>query len=212
MQGINSKRRLVRGLFAAGAAMLAIAVADAAPLASLDRNGSIVAVEPYAPNVVRVTIAVDRDQADAPPGDGPNAKSDPAGWTHRTEAAGDVFSSSALTLTVNAQPWPSAPTQMARYFAPSLPPVGLRIADGAGKTLTEMTGWEMAPHVVNGEKTFRVGASFSVAPGEPGSSEHATSVPPLHAPVRRYSTGLAMLPAGFDATTVTFVPAVIESL
>jgi alpha-D-xyloside xylohydrolase len=140
--------------------------AAAAPLATLDRNGSLVAVEPYAPNIVRVTIAVDRGQVDAPPGDGPNAKADASGWTHRVEPAGDVFASTGLTLTVKAQPWPKAPTQMARYFAPSLPPVALNIADGAGKTLTEMTGWEMAPHTVNGEKTFRVGASFSVAPGE----------------------------------------------
>jgi len=157
---------LPRALLACTALATMPFAAAATPMATIDRNGSLVSVEPYAPNIVRVTISVDRDQADAPPGDGPNAKSDPAGWTHRTEAAGDVFASSALTLTVNAQPWPNAPTQMARYFAPSLPPVGLRIADGAGKTLTEMTGWEMAPHVVNGEKTFRVGASFSVAPGE----------------------------------------------
>jgi alpha-D-xyloside xylohydrolase len=28
------------------------------------------------------------------------------------------------------------------------------------KPLLRMSGWEMAPHTVNGEKTFRVGASF----------------------------------------------------
>ncbi len=140
--------------------------AAATALATVNRNGSLVSVEPYAPNIVRVTIAVDRAQADAPPGDGPDAKADAAGWTHRTDADGDVFASSALTLTVKAQPWPKAPSQMERYFAPSLPPVALRITDAAGKPLTEMTGWEMAPHTVNGEKTFRVGASFSVAPGE----------------------------------------------
>jgi alpha-D-xyloside xylohydrolase len=142
------------------------APAHAAPLATVDRNGSIVAVEPYAPNIVRVTIAVDRAQAEAAPGDGPNAVPNAAGWTHRADASGDVFASSALTLTVNAQPWPKAPSQMERYFAPSLPPVSLSVRDASGHVLTEMTGWEMAPHVVSGEKTFRVGASFAVSPDE----------------------------------------------
>ncbi|WP_267393813.1 MULTISPECIES: glycoside hydrolase family 31 protein [unclassified Sphingomonas] len=152
---------------AAGVSLVAFAgAAQADPLATLNRNGSLVSVEPYAPNIVRVTIAVDRKQVDAPPGEGPNAKPDATGWTHRTDATGDVFASSGLTLTVNAQPWPKAPTQMERYFAPSLPPVSLSVADAAGKPIAEMTGWEMAPHVVNGENTFRVGASFAVQPDE----------------------------------------------
>lgn len=158
--------RTLRAL-AAGASLAAFgAAAHADPLATLDRNGSLVSVEPYAPNIVRVTIATDRAQVDAPPGEGPNARPDAAGWAHRADASGDVFASSALTLTVSAQPWPKAPSQMERYFAPSLPPVGLRITDAHGKLLTEMTGWEMAPHVVNGEKTFRVGASFAAPADE----------------------------------------------
>ncbi|RSU45231.1 alpha-glucosidase, partial [Sphingomonas sp. S-NIH.Pt15_0812] len=79
------------------------AVAAAAPIATLDRNGSLVSIEPYAPNIVRVTIATDRTQVDAPPGEGPNAKPDATGWTHRSEAGGDAFASGAMTLTVNAQ-------------------------------------------------------------------------------------------------------------
>ena len=75
MQGIHSKRHLVRSMLAGGAAAFALiaAAASAAPLASVDRNGSIVAVEPYAPNIVRVTISLDRALADAAPGEGPNA-------------------------------------------------------------------------------------------------------------------------------------------
>ncbi|WP_267351490.1 TIM-barrel domain-containing protein, partial [Sphingomonas sp. GM_Shp_2] len=34
------------------------------------------------------------------------------------------------------------------------------------RPIAEMTGWEMSPHTVNGEQTFRVGASFAVQPGE----------------------------------------------
>ncbi|HEX8420863.1 MAG TPA: TIM-barrel domain-containing protein, partial [Sphingomonas sp.] len=123
-------------------------------------------VEPYAPNIVRVTISLDRALADAAPGEGPNAKPDATGWSHKRDGGADVFASPALTLTVAAQPWPKAPTQMERYFAPSLPPVSLSIRGADGRQLAEMTGWELAPHTVNGEKTFRVGASFAVQPDE----------------------------------------------
>ncbi|PHQ61805.1 MAG: alpha-glucosidase [Sphingobium sp.] len=141
------------------------APALAEPMALLDRHGSRVAIEPYAPNIVRVTIALDKALAQAAPGPGPIAKSDATGWTHSNEAGADIFRSSALTLTVDPQPWPKAPTQMERYFAPSLPPVSLSVRDAGGKLLTRMTGWEMAPVTVNGEQTFKVGASFD-APGD----------------------------------------------
>lgn len=146
---------------ALGASVLAMAApALAEPMALLDRHGSRVAVEPYAPNIVRVTIALDPVLASAAPGEGPNAKPNATGWTHSTDASGDVFTSSALTLTIDAKQWPGAPTQMQRYFAPSLPPVSLSVKDAGGTLLTKMTGWEMAPVTVNGEQTFKVGASF----------------------------------------------------
>ncbi|WP_052075672.1 TIM-barrel domain-containing protein [Sphingomonas taxi] len=162
------KPSLLRHLLAAGTAIASLAALPAAadPLAIVDRNGGIVSIEPYASNIVRVTIALDKALAVAPPGEGPNAKPDAAGWSHRSDASGDVFASPALTLTVAAQPWPKAPTQMQRYFAPSLPPVAISVRGADGRTLLDMTGWEMAPHTVNDEKTFRVGASFAVQPGE----------------------------------------------
>ncbi|WP_242139524.1 MULTISPECIES: TIM-barrel domain-containing protein [unclassified Sphingomonas] len=154
------KRMLARWTGAAAIALLPV-TAQADPIATLDRNGSLVAIEPYAPNIVRVTIAVDRGLADAPPGPGPNARADATGWTHRTDPAGDVFASSGMTLTVAAQPWPKAPSQMERYFAPSLPPVAITVRGTDGHVITQMSGWEMAPHTVAGEKTFKVGASFA---------------------------------------------------
>ncbi|SFJ70436.1 alpha-D-xyloside xylohydrolase [Sphingomonas sp. NFR04] len=168
MMTVLQPRGTVRAAIAAGASLLALLAAPAlaAPLASLDRNGASVSIEPYAPNIVRVTIAMDRALADAPPGDGPNAKPDATGWNHVVNADGDVFTSSAVSLTVNAEPWPKAPTQMQRYFAPSLPHVGLTVRGRDGHVIAEMTGWEMAPVEVSGERTFRVGASFAVQPGE----------------------------------------------
>src|SRR5947209_5628231 len=134
--------------------------AVAAPLALLDRGGSQVSVESYAPNIVRITISLDKDLALAPPGFGLIAAADDTGWKHRTTGAGDEFSSAAMSVAVDAQPWPNLPTQMQRYFDPSLPPVSLTVSKPNGELLLRMDGWEMAPHTVNGEKTFRAGATF----------------------------------------------------
>src|SRR5882672_8743262 len=92
---------------------LALAVAPgfapAAPLALLDRNGSQVSIEAYAPNIVRVTLSVDSDLALAPPGFGIIAAADATGWKHRTGTSSDEFSSDVMSLEVKPQPWPSPP-------------------------------------------------------------------------------------------------------
>jgi alpha-D-xyloside xylohydrolase len=108
-----------------------------------------------------VTLSLDRKEVEEGPGYGISAKPDASGWTHSGGASGDLFTSSALRVTVNAQPWPKPPSQMQRYFAPSLPPVSITIGTPDGREITRMNGWEMAPQTVNGEKTFKVGASFA---------------------------------------------------
>lgn len=135
--------------------------AVASPLALLDRNGSYVAIEPYAPNIVRVTISLDKDLALAAPGYGFAAEADGKGWKHEPGASGDVFTSAALSLEVPAQPRPGPPSQMERYFAPALPPVSLSVKRPGGEPFLRMNGWDMAPHTVAGEQTFRAGASFA---------------------------------------------------
>lgn len=131
---------------------------------TVKRNGSLVSVEPYAPNIVHVTIALDPTEIDKGAGPGISGKPDRNGWTHRADAKGDHFVSSALSVTVNAQPWPKAPSQMERYFVSALPPVSIAINSADGREITRMNGWEMAPQTVNGEKTFRVGATFADTP------------------------------------------------
>ena len=135
-------------------------IAVATPLALLDRGGSQVSIESYAPNIVRITISLDKNLALAPPGFGIIAATDDTGWKHRATASGDEFSSDVMSVDVKAQPWPGPPTQMERYFSPSLPPVSLTVSKIGGQPILTMSGWEMAPHTVNGENTFRVGATF----------------------------------------------------
>jgi len=159
-------RRILIGLAASASLGATISPAGADPLSVLDRNGSLVSVEPYGSNIVRITLALDPAKAAAGPGYGINGKPDSKGWTHTSGAEGDTFSSSDMSVTVDAQPWPKAPTQMERYFAPSLPPVSLTVKDAAGHVLIRLAGWSMAPHTVNTEKTFQVGATFAAPADE----------------------------------------------
>ncbi|SFJ85900.1 alpha-D-xyloside xylohydrolase, partial [Caulobacter sp. UNC279MFTsu5.1] len=115
------------GLVLGLALSVAAGAAVAAPLAVMDRNGSYVSVETYAPNIVRVTISQDKDLAASAPGYGFVADSDAKGWRHDQKGGADVFTSGTLSLEVAAQPWPGAPSQMERYFAPSLPPVSVKV-------------------------------------------------------------------------------------
>lgn len=127
----------------------------------LERNGAFVAVEGYGPNVVHVTIAVDRKEIDKGPGYGILAKNaDAAALARKTDAAGDAFSSSALKLFVPVEKT-HVRSMMENYFAPDLPDVHAVVSDAAGKPLVKMTGWEMAPYEVAGEKTFQIGARFA---------------------------------------------------
>ena len=58
----------------------------------LERNGQTITIEPYAPNVVRVTLSMIAGEATAVPGYGFMAKPDQGGWTHSVENSGaDVY-------------------------------------------------------------------------------------------------------------------------
>jgi alpha-D-xyloside xylohydrolase len=132
----------------------------------VNRNGAYVAIDSYAPNIVRITIATDYSSAVAPPGYGFIASAEPHGLEHTQNAGGDDFRSSALQLHLDAPPAPAAPSVGDRYFAPALPPVALEIKNAGGETVLAMTGWQMAPHTVNGERTFQVGAGFAAPADE----------------------------------------------
>jgi alpha-D-xyloside xylohydrolase len=138
----------------------------AAPLTVLDRNGAYVAVEAYGPNVIHVTIASDKALTSGAPGYGIlAAHADNAPFKQVSDTTGDTFASSALRLHINAEA-PHTPSQMELNFAPLLPHVGLQVADAKGREILNMTGWEMAPYEVSGEKTYQIGARFTAAADE----------------------------------------------
>ena len=149
-------------LAALASALAFTPAAFAAPLSTLDRNGAWVSIEAYGPNIVHVTIAADKGEVMKGPGYGILPKAtDNSAFRHTRAADGDTFSSSGMTLHVNPAPAPRVPSQGEKYFAPSLASVGLQVKNARGEQILNMTGWEMAPHTVNGEKTYQVGASFA---------------------------------------------------
>jgi hypothetical protein len=62
----------------------------------LNRGGSTVVFEPYAPNIVRVTLSLLKEPATAAPGYGFVAQPSAAGWSRQ----GDVYRSSRLVVTL----------------------------------------------------------------------------------------------------------------
>ena len=135
------------------------ALAD--PISTLDRDGAWVSVEAYGPNVLHVTIAADKAEALKGPGPGilPD-HADNSAFRQQSADGGDTFVSPAMAMHIDAAPPPRSPSMSERYFAPSLAPVGLQVKNAADETVMKMLGWEMAPHEVNGEKTYQVGVTI----------------------------------------------------
>ena len=75
------------------------ATAQSAPLV-LERDGRVISLEPYAANIVRITMSIDKSAATGDPGYGFAAKPSEGEWTHeRDEAGNDVFQSLVLRVS-----------------------------------------------------------------------------------------------------------------
>jgi alpha-D-xyloside xylohydrolase len=157
--------------------MLLGSVAEAQQL-SLTRGEAAVLVEPYAANVVRVSLSLRRDDALAGPGYGISAKAAAAGWAAEKSEQGDVLRSSRMVVRVSPEGKKYVPTgtqaDIAKFFNGSTPGVRISIKTPEGVPLLEMQGWQMsAPNHKDGNADilydrrpddppfFQVGATFS---------------------------------------------------
>jgi alpha-D-xyloside xylohydrolase len=145
-----------------------------------DRGTATVLVEPYAPNIVRVSLSLRKDDALAAPGYGIVAQPLASGWTVASGEKGDILKSVALTVTLAPQPNSRGPQpETAKFFSGSTGYVGLSIATADGKPLLRLNGWQMAvPNYKDGTHNieddrrptdapfFTVGASFAAADDE----------------------------------------------
>ena len=161
---------------------LGVAAAASAQPVVLERDGSTIALEAYAPNVVRVTLSLDREEALRAPGYGFLAKPEAGAWTYEATADGDVYRSPRLVVTVAAnKAGKPLDTQVdiARFFEGSAPPADITFATPQGRTLLHMTGWQMSvPNHKDGNASiladrrptdapfFQVGATFAAPDDE----------------------------------------------
>lgn len=130
---------------AAIAATLLLGTSARAQRLTLDRGKATVMVEPYAPNVVRVTLSLLKEEALAAPGYGIVAKPAPEGWTASKDGEQDVLRSSRMVVTVTPPPGHGGPMpETSKFFSGSTPYVGVSIKTPEGTSLLNMHGWQMA--------------------------------------------------------------------
>jgi alpha-D-xyloside xylohydrolase len=153
----------------------------------VERAGRTIVVEPYAPNIVRVTLSKSQAMATAAPGYGFVGTPSRAGWTRETEAdGGEVFRSGRMVVRLNGGEIPEAerPHRMPldalnqslrdHYFgAAGKGPSEdvLSVSTASGQTLLTLRKWTMVANAVQagGETSdagYRVGATFDSPAGE----------------------------------------------
>lgn len=180
--------------YGVGAALLVsslgyVAKAQAGPLV-LEREGRVISLEPYAPNVLRISMSIDRASATAAPGYGFVAKPTAEGWTHQRDAEGyEVYRSARMVVRVAPgdlpkdklpQPMPLDPLNLElrhQYFGggggngPNDGGLGphqdaLLVTAADGRVLLHMRNWTMRPESPEvaakdvGTKGYQVASTF----------------------------------------------------
>jgi alpha-D-xyloside xylohydrolase len=127
----------------------------------LDREGRTIVVEPYGPNIVRITMSTQRPAALGAPGYGIEGTPSKDGWTEEQDSEGyDVFRSGRLVLRIAPQNLPPPHTFSLdsvnqslrdRYFGNSHQGHGphndeISVTTSSGKPLLNMRRWSMIPN------------------------------------------------------------------
>jgi alpha-D-xyloside xylohydrolase len=113
------------------------------------RQGETIVLEPYAPNILRVTLSLKREPALAAPGYGFVAAPAAGGWSASRTAQADVYQSSRIVASVDRDlPGTEPPVQslvdISQYFSGSTPGAHITLRTPEGKKLLELIGWAQA--------------------------------------------------------------------
>ena len=146
------------------------------PQMVLDHGGSTIVLEPYAPNIIRVSLSLIKNQATAPASYGFVGTPDADGWTQQQSEQGETYRSARMVVTIAAR-HPGKPTatqvDIGKFFNGSTPGAHITFRTPEGKTLLDMADWSMSvPNykdgnagVLNSRRAtdppfYQVGASF----------------------------------------------------
>ena len=150
----------------------------------LDRKGETIVLEPYAPNILRVTLSLKHDPALAAPGPGILGVSAADGWAASENPAANVYSSTRIVATVDkdqpsTEPMLRTQADIAKFFNGSTPGTHITLRTPEGKTLLELKGWAQdEPNVKEGTAAilrdrrptdaefYTVGATFAAPDDE----------------------------------------------
>ncbi|GEM_PF-4999260 len=154
----------------------------------LQREGHVISLEPYSPNILRVTMSIEPSAALGAPEFGFTAKPSSEGWTHERDAQGDdIFRSARMVVRIAQETLPKdkVPQQMPldalnrqlreKYFgsggSPGQHNDALLITTPKGRMLLRMQSWTMTPlrpgaQADAGAKGYRVAATFDSPPTE----------------------------------------------
>jgi alpha-D-xyloside xylohydrolase len=187
---IGSRKRIFKGtsgavIFAWTAAIAMLGLIAAASASAQDQNGSIVlarqnrtiAVEPYGPGIVRITLSTSQPAALSAPGYGIIGTPSSTGWTHEQDAEGyDVIRSGELIVRVAPQNLPpprhlplDSINQSLRdiYFPPGNRRGpnndAITVTTAAGKPLLTMWHWSMFPNHAETEEGKKSDAGYRVS-------------------------------------------------
>jgi len=146
MQRSSSVLAIFAGLVLAATGLSAQAPG---PMFEITRQGETIVLEPYAPNILRVTLSLKREPALASPGYGFVASPAASGWSASQTDRADVYQSGRIVATVDKDLPPAHPPQqteidIAKYFNGSAPGAHIVFRTPEGKKLLEMTGWSQA--------------------------------------------------------------------
>jgi alpha-D-xyloside xylohydrolase len=124
---------------------------SASPRLELTGGGETIVLEPYAPNIVRVTLSMQPAPAKGAPGYGIIAKPDATGWTATQSDREDVYKSDRMIVTVN-RPHGAPPKELfgetgtAKFFRGSAPWAHITFKTPDGRQLLEMNGWQQSEY------------------------------------------------------------------
>ncbi len=175
-------------------ASLASATTQAQEKLLLTRDDATVVLEPYAPNIMRVTLSLRKDDAVAGPGYGIVAHAASGDWSQTHDQTGDVFKSSRMVVTVRpGGHWTPTGTaaDIAKFFNGSTPGVGISFKTPDGKTLLDMQGWQMS---VPNYKDGNAGILYDRRPTDPPFYQVGAT---FHSPSDEHYYGLGQNQEGF---------------